>query len=314
MLARVIKNNLRFKLREKMKQLKLPLEEPYRRLVIDYLNLVFGNHNLSDKYWNGWLKKDLIVNFTDALTPEEEAEEFDLKPRKRFVNTLIVDQDFMAFLFDRVRKMMNMRFSSRLFNFNLQQPFDDTDLESIGERVKHMNIVAHAEGFFYHMKGLTNRVEDPLNAQRFYEIAIEKFEEALDSNPNNKEILLSIALTYILMIEEENKAKAKPSAYLDPNDPRVKKAEEYSLRAIAAEPKYDSFSLFRYAQFLERCGNLETAEDYYLQALEADPNNAGCLHCYGNFLSDRGQHEEAEKFYLRSSQTTIGKHMPEYYY
>jgi len=327
------------------------LFELMRRLVIDYLNLVFGNHNLSDKYWNGWLKKDLIVNFTDALTPEEEAEEFDLKPRKRFVNTLIVDQDFMAFLFDRVRKMMNMRFSSRLFNFNLQQPFDDTDLESIGERVKHMNIVAHAEGFFYHMKGLTNRVEDPLNAQRFYEIAIEKFEEALDSNPNNKEILLSIALTYILMIEEENKAKAKPSAYLDPNDPRVKKAEEYSLRAIAAEPKYgnanmfthsytmmkakdalsysierkgsnnanfnlyvDSFSLFRYAQFLERCGNLETAEDYYLQALEADPNNAGCLHCYGNFLSDRGQHEEAEKFYLRSSQTTIGKHMPEYYY
>jgi tetratricopeptide (TPR) repeat protein len=76
----------------------------------------------------------------------------------------------------------------------------------------------------------------------------------------------------------------------------------------------DSFSLFRYAQFLERCGNLETAEDYYLQALEADPNNAGCLHCYGNLLSDRGLHEEAEKFYLRSSQTTIGKHMPEYYY
>jgi tetratricopeptide (TPR) repeat protein len=51
-----------------------------------------------------------------------------------------------------------------------------------------MNIVAHALGFFYHIKGLTNRVEDPLNAQRFYEIAIEKFEEALDSNPNNKEV------------------------------------------------------------------------------------------------------------------------------
>jgi hypothetical protein len=40
------------------------------------------------------------------------------------------------------------------------------------------------------------------------------------------------------MIEEENKAKAKPPSYLDPKDPRVKKAEEYSLRAIAAEPKY----------------------------------------------------------------------------
>jgi hypothetical protein len=43
------------------------------------------------------------------------------------------------------------------------------------------------------------------------------------------------------MIEEENKAKAKPSTYFDPNDPRVKKAQEYSLRAIAAEPKYGIF-------------------------------------------------------------------------
>lgn len=77
----------------------------------------------------------------------------------------------------------------------------------------------------------------------------------------------------------------------------------------------DSFSLFRYAQFLEKCGDLETAEDYYLMALEADPNNAGCLHCYGNFLSERGLEEEAESFYLRSSKNTIGqKYMPEYYY
>lgn len=30
-LARVIKNNLRLKLREKVKQLRKPLEEPYRR-------------------------------------------------------------------------------------------------------------------------------------------------------------------------------------------------------------------------------------------------------------------------------------------
>ena len=32
--ARAIKNNLRFKLREKMKRLRLPLEEPYRRYVL----------------------------------------------------------------------------------------------------------------------------------------------------------------------------------------------------------------------------------------------------------------------------------------
>ncbi len=40
--ARVIKNLLRLLLREKMKSLRLPLEEPYRKLVVDYLNLLFG--------------------------------------------------------------------------------------------------------------------------------------------------------------------------------------------------------------------------------------------------------------------------------
>lgn len=53
-----------------------------------------------------------------------------------------------------------------------------------------MNVIHFAEGFFYHIKGLTCRVEDPLTAQRFYFLAIEQFEEALDSNPNNKVLKL----------------------------------------------------------------------------------------------------------------------------
>eukprot|EP00029_Vermamoeba_vermiformis_P008493 TRINITY_DN3992_c0_g1_i1.p1 TRINITY_DN3992_c0_g1~~TRINITY_DN3992_c0_g1_i1.p1 ORF type:complete len:924 (-),score=198.60 TRINITY_DN3992_c0_g1_i1:32-2803(-) len=320
MVARVIKNNLRFKLREKMKVLRLPLEEPYRRLVIDYFNLVFGNTKNSDSYWDDFLKKDLLINFPASLHTAEATKDHNLKPRIVDVKVSdVVDQKFMNCLFEKVRKMMALGFTNRQYNFNLEQPFDDTDLDAIGERVKHMNIMAHAQGFFYHMKGLINRVDDPLNAQKFYETAIGKFEEALDANPNNKEILLSIALTWMLCIEEETKLKPthneREKVLFSRTDPRVRKAEEYSLRAIAASPKYDSFSLFRYAQFLEKCGDLDTAEDYYLMALEADPNNAGCLHCYGNFLSERGLEEEAESFYLRSSKNTIGqKYMPEYYY
>jgi hypothetical protein len=32
-----------------MKKIKLPMEEPYRLLVITYFNLVFGNHKNSDR-------------------------------------------------------------------------------------------------------------------------------------------------------------------------------------------------------------------------------------------------------------------------
>ena len=50
----------------------------------------------------------------------------------------------------------------------------------------------------------------------------------------------------------EDSYEHTPTAKFERSDTKVKKVEEYSLRAIFAEPKYDSFSLFRYAQFLER--------------------------------------------------------------
>jgi hypothetical protein len=47
----------------------------------------------------------------------------------------------------------------------------------------------------------------------------------------------------------------------------VQRANDYYLRAIRADPT-NSYSLFRYGQFLEKCQMLEHAEDYYLLSLE----------------------------------------------
>jgi len=55
MLARVIKNDLRQRLRDRMKKVKKPLEEPYRRLVIDFLNVVIGSSPESINYWDNEL-------------------------------------------------------------------------------------------------------------------------------------------------------------------------------------------------------------------------------------------------------------------
>jgi hypothetical protein len=97
MCARVVKNNLRLRLRERMRyircppphslpfplcvgagvgtcltpalrfcdtktlrKLKLPLEEPYHRLVIDYMNLVIGHNDQSEEYWAKNLKTSLV--------------------------------------------------------------------------------------------------------------------------------------------------------------------------------------------------------------------------------------------------------------
>lgn len=48
-----------------------------------------------------------------------------------------VDDEFLFFLFERVTSMMGIQWGfgpSRTSNFLSEQPFDETDLESIGER------------------------------------------------------------------------------------------------------------------------------------------------------------------------------------
>jgi hypothetical protein len=42
------------------RKLKLPLEEPYHRLVIDYMNLVIGHNDQSEEYWAKNLKTSLV--------------------------------------------------------------------------------------------------------------------------------------------------------------------------------------------------------------------------------------------------------------
>jgi hypothetical protein len=71
MCSRVVKNKLRKLLRKKMKKLKVPLEEPYRSLVISYLNLVLGDSEASEEYWNNNIKRALKRQFVLGLTETE---------------------------------------------------------------------------------------------------------------------------------------------------------------------------------------------------------------------------------------------------
>jgi len=224
-----------------------------------------------------------------------------------------LDHQFLDVVFDRLKAMMGLQFThDRVYSWEMESPFNDTDLKNVGYRVKHMNIISHVQGFFWQINGLMARSSNVEGlAHDYYKAAIDKYEEALDLNPENKDILRNLALTWLLLIEEDR----KPGQTFPSDDRRVQKVHEYIMRAISAPPKYDSLSLFRYANLLSRCNKKEEAEDYYLQSLEADPNNTGCLHEYGEFLSSEGLDDEAEKFYKRSSETTAGaQRFPENYY
>ena len=48
-----------------------------------------------------------------------------------------------------------------------------------------------------------------------------------------------------------------------------------SLFLVEANPQ-DSYVMAEFARFLDRCDQIEMAEEYYLKALEVNPNNSAC--------------------------------------
>eukprot|EP01087_Luapelamoeba_hula_P012489 TRINITY_DN3487_c0_g1_i6.p1 TRINITY_DN3487_c0_g1~~TRINITY_DN3487_c0_g1_i6.p1 ORF type:complete len:703 (-),score=108.99 TRINITY_DN3487_c0_g1_i6:22-2130(-) len=310
MCARVVKNNLRLRLRERMRKLGMPLDEPYRRIIIDFLNLLLGHNDQSEEYWAKNLKTSLIRKFELSLTEEEARPNFPLKCILDYFSDNSMDGKLL--LFNRIQKICGLKFSQRIneefsthINFWVsrgEQPLDDTDLDELGVRVKHMNIITYAQAYSLHLKGNMAWGTNPLTAQRFYKMAMEKFAEALSTDPTNSDMLCHCAEIAMRNLEGVEQNLADFSFSLD--DPHAQEANNYFLRATAATPN-DSYVLFQYAQFLDKCGQIQKAEDFYLRSLEINPNNVACLQEYGNFLTIRkGHHDEAEQFFLRSSKCT----------
>jgi len=327
MFARAIKHLLRKRLRTKMQQLKLPLEDPYCQLVTDYLNLVFGETPKSSAYWDKVLAKEVCVKFEGLTLPVGDGrsvKELVCKSRAESKQQLLV----------RVQKMMGLQFCARAerefaSGNKLEQaaPINRRDLEQIGERVKHMNIISHAEGYLLMVKGMHMRATSPAAAKALLQSAIDQFAEVLNSNTNSKVTLRNCAKALMLLHEEHlrsmpsskelaaastkgskatasaaaaaaaaaaaSKAAAATAASL------VRRAEDYLLRAIELDPT-DVQSLFSYAGFLEGVGRLTEAEEYYLKTLEINPNFVAALRHYGQLLEQRGEYQLAERLFLRS--------------
>lgn len=307
--SRVIKNLLRLLLREKMKLLRVPLEEPYRRLVIEYLNLLFGESDRSDEYWNTVIRKNVQANFPDALTAEEASDNFFLKPTLTFFSAEDVDGKYL--LFCRIASMAGLKISAATRN-DLEErpnswaprgnePFDDVDLESIETRVKHMNVVNQTIGYNYMMQANDKFGRDPAAAERLLRLALARFQEALDSDVRNPETLCNLAVVSVRLLECS--ASGLSGHLLDEDDPSVMAIEGYFLRAVHECPKDEwtirSRILCHYANFLEKIERHGEAEKQYLASLEADPLNDTCILDYGTFMQSRGEFDYAQRLFER---------------
>lgn len=293
MCARLVKNDIKFRLRERMKQTQVPLEQPYRRDVVEYLNTVLASNEQSRDFWNLELRRKLVRKFGGAsLHADEQRGEF------KWYVTHFRDwrNDGLLMLLDRVVELTGIKLrlaelsgAPNAWLSRGDDPLDETDLIEFGVRVKFGSLVERAEAMFYKSKALLTQNSDLPKAVRFFRLALERFVDALHTDPDNADLLCQAAETHLKLYELSGKdARGLAYATYDADDPRIVQVKELYERAIDS-PQSDASAFCQFAMFLERLGSSwhDAAEEYYLRSLEAEPNSLVSLQEYAAFLSER---------------------------
>eukprot|EP01105_Mastigella_eilhardi_P027289 TRINITY_DN8340_c0_g1_i1.p1 TRINITY_DN8340_c0_g1~~TRINITY_DN8340_c0_g1_i1.p1 ORF type:complete len:943 (+),score=171.83 TRINITY_DN8340_c0_g1_i1:238-2829(+) len=182
MVARVVKCELRQRLRQLSHVPRTIIsEKPYKLQVIDFFNLVLGKHPCSDKYWKVDVKAQLLGKFPCALTQEELQEDCSLKPQ--------ID---IPRLFQAVQKCTGVQLTEKALQllqlhpntFELVYP----DIAKMSTRTKDMNLVAQAEATALYVQSTKSQGEE---SDRIFQMAMIKFEAALQGMPDNSTTLKS---------------------------------------------------------------------------------------------------------------------------
>jgi Clustered mitochondria/Translation initiation factor eIF3 subunit 135 len=308
--ARVIKNRLRAHLRRTTRQTGAILEQPFRRVVVDYLNLVFSNSQESRDHWNNDIYHGILARYPGSFgidvssasasasssisaSDDEAKKEQESNDAKLDVKDLIGARrtHVMYFVFKRTVHMTALQFSP-VFMASLQNEpdfftesdgsaIDEIDLLGVGERVKSMNVVSLAQGLLYMAKAREHRGHsNPTLALRSFRAAARRFEDAISSNPTSKIALRSCATALLYVERILEKTHHTPLSLANPN---IIRADEYFRRAVDVDPN-DADTLAAYANMLRNCRQYVRAELWFLLALTDNPNDYSYLYEYGSML------------------------------
>jgi hypothetical protein len=106
--ARVIKNHLRHHLRTASEKMKIPMEAPYRQVVVDLLNQILSGNDSSLDYWTRELVPEMKLRFSFS--------EFSLRSKSEswYSTATIVLQ---LFCFSLVTRVLNLQVCGKVGRF-----------------------------------------------------------------------------------------------------------------------------------------------------------------------------------------------------
>jgi hypothetical protein len=183
--ARVVKNLLRERLRVLSTKLTVPGEMPYRLCIVSLLNTVLGHPPKESAIFWRELQVEIQVQFRGALAPTEQTPE----------HLAFLRQELsMYLLLKRLQRLAAVTLSKQSLQELKASPADFRvvlpDIEHVFAQVTHMNIVSYAEGMSLY---LASRQEGGNCSRRLFRLAESKFDGAVRSTPDNLSTLNTYA-------------------------------------------------------------------------------------------------------------------------
>lgn len=225
MAARVIKDLLRAHLRHKMREVRVLSEEPFKEVVIKVFNFVLGRSIQSNSFW-ALVKTKLQRKYKSALS-KNESEEADPM-------ALCATMD-MAVLFRRLEHLLGITLTDsareELESYPDSFEFVDSDVAEIYPKVKHMQIVDHAEGMALF---LTAQKQGVGRRERLRQLRLscEKFARALTTLPDSFTTLYQWGLALIEEAQMTGSSFSAVRLYL--------RASEKFRSAVTINPQFQA--------------------------------------------------------------------------
>lgn len=172
----------------------------------DILNLIIQDHERALQFWTVDIKKIMLRKYRGCLLPDELKPDFDLRA--------IIDKTNLNGLYHRLCHLAGIKLTSRAKHDLEMLPNTITvlspwDIYSIVPTVKHMHVTDFADMQALFFKGLSSGSE--IEAERFFSLAINKFEES----PNLSLFAAEKLYNFARILSEDAGKWKNPSAMVE---------------------------------------------------------------------------------------------------
>lgn len=170
--SRVIKEMGRERMRNQMRLVGAPADEPFKDTLMNLLNEVFGtlNPKLSEEFWTKEVKWRLESKFYKVLSEQEQQTDYDLRKSLNLKHVIVRTCTHLDI---KLRKE-----TQKQVNFTTYTTFDFIfgDIKEFTMRIKYAPFIYVAQGI--HITKLARKCDNLELKKRYFRAALDFFENA----------------------------------------------------------------------------------------------------------------------------------------